>query len=189
MKGVHRVGLLLLLCVAAGCGSTTTTTAPIPTPIGVGAAFRPPAAGTEPPPERFACVQGALVGRLRAHVELFARKRVVVVPAGIGIRPPRKTSFGRVVSGSCRYDLRTTEPTGVVEFDHDGLTLADLFAVWGMPVSGQWLLSFRGRVSAYVGGKEWTGPVTAIPLRNGAEIVVEIGGYVPPHRSFLFPPR
>jgi hypothetical protein len=28
-----------------------------------------------------------------------------------------------------------------------------------------------------------------VPLTDEAQIVVEIGGYVPPHRSYLFPPR
>jgi hypothetical protein len=31
--------------------------------------------------------------------------------------------------------------------------------------------------------------VGAIPLRNRRQIVLELGGYVPPHRFFLFPPR
>jgi hypothetical protein len=29
--------------------------------------------------------------------------------------------------------------------------------------------------------------VARIPLARHAEIVLEVGGYVPPHRAFLFP--
>jgi hypothetical protein len=31
--------------------------------------------------------------------------------------------------------------------------------------------------------------VRTIPLRRHAEIVVEVGGYIPPHTFFLFPPE
>jgi hypothetical protein len=62
---------------------------------------------------RFAC--GTRAGALvRAHVELFARRLVVVVPAGIGIAPPHRAERGHVHGGRCAYPLRTREPTGVV---------------------------------------------------------------------------
>ena len=51
------------------------------------------------------------------------------------------------------------------------------------------MLTFRGDVKAYVGGKRWRGDVRAIPLTDGRQIVLEVGGYVPPHSFFLFPPR
>jgi hypothetical protein len=38
-----------------------------------------------------------------------------------------------------------------------------------------------------VGGRRWLGDVRAIPLKRHAQIVLEIGGYVPPHARFLFP--
>jgi hypothetical protein len=114
---------------------------------------------------------------VRVHLELFARRRVVIVPARIGVRR------------DCRYPLRTTMPTGVIELDRPGLTVADFFAVWRMPLSARRLLSFRGPVAAYVDGERWEGGVRAIPLYDGAEIVLETGGFIPPHRTFLFPPR
>jgi hypothetical protein len=114
---------------------------------------------------------------VRVHLELFARRRVVIVPARIGVRR------------GCRYPLRTTMPTGVVELDRPGLTVGDFFAVWRMPLSTRRLLTFRGPVAAYVDGDRWDGDVRAIPLYDGAEIVLESGGFIPPHRTFLFPPR
>jgi hypothetical protein len=132
--------------------------------------------GTEPPPSA-SCTAGALPGTIRVHLELFARRRVVVIPADIGVR------------GSCRYPLRTLTPTGVVELDRPGQTLGDFFAVWRMPLSGRRLLTFHGTVTAYVGGTRWDGNVRAIPLTDRAEIVVEVGGYIRPHRFYLFPPR
>ena len=76
------------------------------------------------------------------HIELFARRRVVIVPPGIGVGPR-----------GCTYPLRTTAPTGVVHVARRGLTLGDLFRVWGRRLSPSALLSFRGRVSVFVDGQ------------------------------------
>jgi hypothetical protein len=77
----------------------------------------------------------------------------------------------------------------VVEFDRQlRPTLGDLFAVWGRRLSPRRLLSFRGRVRAYIAGKRWRGDVRAIRLTRHAEIVLEVGSYVPPHTFFLFGP-
>jgi len=41
-------------------------------------------------------------------------------------------------------------------------------------------------VRVYVDGKRLAGHPGALPLRRHAEIVVEIGRFVPPHASYLF---
>jgi hypothetical protein len=148
--------------------------APIPTPIGFGPRYR--LAPGPPAPTRFAC-SPAPEHRDRAHVELFANRRVVLVPKGIG------------VGNGCSYPLRTTQPTGVVEFVPAARpTLGDLFDVWGQPLSRRGFAGFHGAVSAWVDGKRWPGDVRSIPLGRHAQIVLEVGGYVPPHTFFLFPP-
>jgi hypothetical protein len=169
------------MLAAAGCGAgskqdVATGPAPIPTPIGRGPAFLPPAVGSGPAPS-LPCRPGRLDGRLRAHLELFARRRVIIVPTGVGV--------GR----GCRYGLRTLAPTGVIDFDRPGLVLRDFFDVWRMPLSRTRLLGFRGAVRAYVAGRRWHGDVDEIPLRDRGQIVVEVGGYVRPHSFYLFPPR
>jgi hypothetical protein len=152
--------------------------APIPTPIGFGPRYQlapgPPAAGA-----RLACARANTTKELEvAHVELFANKLVLLLPKGIG------------AGEACSYPVRTREPTGVVEFA-PGVkpTLGDLFDVWGQPLTARGFAGFRGAVSAWVGGRRWGGDVRAIPLRRRAEIVVEVGGYIPPHTFFLFPPQ
>jgi hypothetical protein len=122
-----------------------------------------------------------------AHLELFAAKRVVLIPSGIGIAPPRSRDGARVRGGRCSYPLRTHEPTGVIEVAAPGLTLGDLFAVWGQPLSRRRMAGFRGDVRAYVGGRPWRRAPQAIPLSRHAQIVLEVGGLVPPHRTYLFP--
>jgi hypothetical protein len=167
--------------------------APIPTPIGVGPQYRIPA---EPqrvldaaPVGRFRC--GASTGaRVRAHVELFANRRVLLVPAGVGMAPPLRREGAYVVGSRCSYAVRTTAPTGVVEVARGtNATVGDLFRLWGQPLTESRLAGFRGRVRAYVSGIPWRDDVRSIPLERHAQIVLEVGGYVRPHRFFLFGTR
>ena len=162
----HRPKALLLTIVAA----------PIPTPIGHGPRFTPPRTGPERP-AAVACSPGRAAASARAHLELFARKRAIVIPAHIGVRR------------GCRFPLRTLTPTGVIEIGRRNLTVGDFFAVWRMPLSSRRMLTFRGQVTAFVGGKRWRGDVRSIPLADRRQIVLEVGGYVPPHSFYLFPPR
>jgi hypothetical protein len=111
----------------------------------------------------------------RVHIELFGNGYAVVVPARIGVR-----------SATCRAHAWTSDPTGVVHFDC-AETLGGLFAIWGMPLGRRRLLSFHGVVSLFRNGKRLRGDPRALALRDGDEVVLEAGGYVPPHRSYRFP--
>lgn len=162
-----------------------------PWPIGPGPRYLPPAAPA-------AVVAGRPVGQLRCvhgrrfsplHVELYANRRVVVVPAGIGVAGPSERVAGSIVPGGCSFPIRTLTPAGIVEVARGAsLRLAELFRIWGQPLGARRLGSFRSAspVRAYVDGRLVRGAVGAIPLTPHAEIVLELGGYVPPHRFFLF---
>ena len=165
---------------------------PIPTPIGAAPAYRPPAATQAVragrPVATLRCGSDGV--RFGVHLELFAHGRVVVVPAGIGVAAPSTRRLGRVVPGGCSYPLRTLTPTGVVEVRRGvRLTLGDLFRLWSQPLGRNRLAGFRSArpLLAFVGGRRWRGDPTAIPLTRHAQIVLELGGYIPPHSSFLFP--
>jgi len=166
------VAILWLSGVAAAA-------APVPTPIGFGPKYLLPAAPIRvergQAVGRFRCEPGS-PARAEAHVELFADRFAMLIPEGIGIGP------------HCSYAVRTVVPTGVVEYvaaAHP--TIGDLFAVWGQPLGPERLAGFHGAVSAWVGGKRVRGDVAAIRLTRHAEIVLELGGYIPPHTFFLFP--
>jgi hypothetical protein len=157
-------------------------------PIGRGRAFHLPAFG----PAHGAC-RGRLGARDGVHVEVFAQNKVVLVPAGIGTRPPRRYSGGRISAARCYGDLVTLEPTGVVLVRRGTpLSLAALFGSWGQPLSARRVAAFRApvgaHVSVYVDGRRWGGPPASVPLRRHAEIVIEVGPHVPPHTSYTFPP-
>ena len=127
------------------------------------------------------------------HVELFARGRVVIMPAGIGVARPWARSGAYVLPRGCSYATRTLEPTGVIEVRRGShLTLGDFFRIWGQPLSATRLAGFKttgsAPVRAYVAGRRWRGSLRSIPLRRHAQIVLELGPFITPHRAFLFRP-
>jgi hypothetical protein len=127
------------------------------------------------------------------HIELFAANRVVIVPAGIGVRGPLALSSGRITRARCYGNPVTREPTGLVLVRPGSrLSVSDLFRSWGQPLSPVRLASFRAppgrRVAVFVNGRPWTGPPGSVPLARHAVIVLEVGPHVPPHTSYAFPP-
>jgi hypothetical protein len=185
---------VLLACGAAaaagGCGAEPDA-AIVAVPVGAGQSFRPPplseAARAARPVAGLRC--GA-PGRHRfgAHLELFARRRVVVVPAGIGIAPPHRRDGAYVDGGRCHFPLRTREPTGVIEIAAGTrASLGDLLDLWGQPLSRHRLAGFSGDVRAAVGGRAWRGEPRAIPLAPHSQIVLQVGPRVAPHPSYRFP--
>jgi hypothetical protein len=123
-------------------------------------------------------------------VELFGDNHVVLVAGGIGTRPPRRTVAGRILGARCFGSLVTLDPTGTV-YVRAGTraTVGDLFRAWGQVLTARRLVSFAGgRVRVYVNGRARNGSPGTVPLGRHAEIVLEIGPYVPPHRSYAFAP-
>lgn len=182
------------LLLAAACSAVAIAGPPlVPTPIGVGPGYRlapsGPAVRAARPVGTLACSRTSAT-RFRAHIELFARKRVLLLPAGIGVAPPLRHDGAYVLGGRCLYPLRTREPTGVVEAASSGaLRVGDLFRVWGQPLGPRRLAGFHSArpLLAFVNGRRFRGDPGSIPLRRHDEIVLEIGGYIPPHTSYLFP--
>ncbi len=185
------VAVRLIVAALLGAAHPAPGAAPVVTPIGRGALFELPTGARAD--------RGAPIGRLRcaaaagrwadAHLEVFARGRVLIVPPGIGIALPRRRVGAAVRGGRCSYPVRTTDPTGVIRYRPGrGLRLGDVFAVWGEPLTATRLCGFRSRagVRLYVDGRRVFGPSAALVLRRHAEIVVEIGPFVPPHATYVF---
>jgi hypothetical protein len=157
-------------------------------PVGAGPSFHPPATG----PVIGRCTP-ALGARDGVHVEVFAANRVLLLPAGIGVKPPLTSLDGRITAAACYGTLVTIDPTGVILVRPGvSLTLGTLFRSWGQPLSPTRLASFSApagtRVTVFVNGRAWPGPPAAVPLTRHAEIVLEVGPHVPPHQSYTFPP-
>jgi hypothetical protein len=195
---------IALACVLmlAGCGgdgpdevSHPSDTDPSIVPIPIG-----PAPRWQPPPLSDAVRAGRPVDGMRCetrgrarygvHLELFADRRVLIVAPGIGIAPPRERDGAYVRGGRCSYPIVTHEPTGVLEVEPGprAYDLGDLFELWGQPLSRHRIASFKGPVTAFVAGERRRGDPRRIPLRRHAQIVLQVGGYIPPHSSYRFPP-
>jgi hypothetical protein len=163
-------------------------------PLGIGLAFRPPRANAlvsaAAPIGALRC-RGAAGQSYGAHIELFASDREVQVPAGIGISGGRQ-SGPFVVSARCRYRLSTVDPTGVIHVQRQpelsAPTVGELFSLWGQRLSRTQLGSFQGTVVSFLDGRRWPADPRHIPLRPHAQIVLEVGPFVAPHPSYLFPP-
>ena len=186
------LGALALLALP-GCGGASPAAEGnppetlIPLKIGPGPQFRPAPGARQVAGLR--CRRGSRK-RAAAHLELFAQRRVVLVPAGIGVEPPRVRDGMRISGGRCRYPAATVDPTGVIEVDAGRrVSLGQLFAVWGRPLGAHRLLSWRGRpVLAFVDGHRHRGDPRSILLWRHAQVVLEVGGYVPPHRVYRYAP-
>jgi hypothetical protein len=157
---VRRLAVVLVLL--AGCGDTAERV--------------PTIAHTPPAREPLRCTD-APPARARAHVELFRRGDIVVVPAGIGIRDGRRV--GAYVHGRCRAAVWTEEPTGLVLMARPS-TLGALFSTWRRPLP---------RARAWLDGRRWRGSLAQLPLRDGAQVVVQEGlPLAPVHGAYTFPP-
>lgn len=191
------VAALSMAAALAGCSSAprTSSSPGVPSsllaqarPIGRGPRFHPPVTGSV----AGHCLR-RLGSRIGVHVELFAADRVVLVPAGIGTRPPRVLLAGRISMAGCYGELVTLDPTGLVLVrPGHRLTVGELFRAWGQPLRRARLGPFRApkgkRVTVFVDGHPWRGSPRHVPLAAHAEIVLEVGPHVPPHASYTFPP-
>lgn len=182
--------VLLILAAAAlltGCGEASEPAFTVPAgarPIGAGERFHPRLREGPVP----GCRPGPLGQRVGAHLELFGDDRVVLFAAGIGTRPPRERHAGRITGARCFGPVVTIDPTGLVLLrPGTHATVGDVFDLWGQPLGPRRAASFRGRVRAYVAGRRHRGPVRDIPLTRHAQIVLQVGPYVPPHASYTFP--
>jgi hypothetical protein len=187
MRGLVPPGACQL---AFAGGMAALAASPVATPIGVGPAFHPAPLGWEAgrglPVAGLEC-EVRETPRVGAHLELFANGRAVIVPAGIGVAPPRRERGPYVVSGRCSYAARTREPTGVIELARErGVTLGAFFRVWGQALGPGRLGGFRGRVRVYASGRRRHVDPRAVVLRRHDQIVLEVGAFVPPHASYRF---
>jgi hypothetical protein len=193
--------LLIALSALAACGSNDAPDAParpLPTsvPIGRGPDHRPAPLSAAVRRARSVGRLGCETGerpRYGVHVELFGERQSAVIPAGIGVAPPWRGRHPYVTGGRCTYPLRTREPTGVIEVAAEPghvptPTLGELFELWGQPLTRTRAGAFRGRVDVWVGGRPWPADPRSVPLKRHAQIVVAIGGGVPVHDRYLFPP-
>ncbi len=131
---------------------------------------------------------GALVGTAIAASQTWAGEPV---PTPIGVtREYRLPAAGAAVRSARPVGRFICTRTSPLRFRlHVELFARRLVRIWGQPLSPHRLAGFRSDrpLLAFVNGRRFRGDPRSIPLRRHAEVVLEIGGYVAPHRSYLFP--
>jgi len=214
-RGLALTALTAGALLVAGCGSSDTRPLsslgrlqPAPNPGKVGPELVPipnaPALGLPAATERVAkgvdgikCQRNEpVVFHIHTHLTVFVDGKPRLVPAGIGIWPALEKqpgTYGQFVltQGECLSWLVTRFADGIIHIEAPmkrTFTLGEFFDVWGQPLGPRRLASFHGAVSVYVNGSRRRGDPRGLRLRDGDEIVLEVGRHVPPHRSYRFPP-
>jgi len=164
--------------------------------VGHGPRFRPSPTGAlaarAKPVDGMRCLPPGRVASA-AHIEVFAAGHVVVIPAGIGFAAPLRRHGAYVNGGRCAYPVRTVEPTGLVLMEAGRpVTLGQFFDLWGQRLSHRTVAGFSAStgtgVSVFINGSRWRGDSSYAPIAPGAQITVEVGPLVAPHRRYTFPP-
>ena len=125
----------------------------------------------------------------RVHLELFAAGRVVIVPAADRRCAARDLRSAGSPRARCRARALDDRPDRRRRTSSRRATLGDLFAVWGSRSARRGCSASAAAVRVY---RERRSARTVDPrrlrLRDGDEIVLEVGPFIPPHRSYRFPP-
>jgi hypothetical protein len=180
------VALVTLGVSIAGTGrdSATRRAGPEGVVLQGGPALAPAAS---PAPGRsvdgIACGAGeALTYHVHAYLAVFVRGAPRSIPLGIGIGPPLQvvaTDGGRFAAGGrCFSYLHTHASDGIVHVEAatvSHFTLGQFFDVWGQRLDRGHVGPATGRVTAFVGGRRFSGDPRRIALAPHARIQLDVG--------------
>lgn len=131
---------------------------------------------------------------IHAHLTILLDGVNVIVPAGIGITPPRTAEQGFITGGTCFYWLHTHDNSGVIHVESPTsqlYTLGQFFNIWGETLTSTQIATFAitpdKPLHVFLNGQPYTQPVDQMQLTAHALITLEIGNQVPPP-PFGFPP-
>lgn len=171
----------------------STATAPQPTQIGFeGVPIEPGSVLAPASTTQTGTVDGISCGpneqlayHIHAHLMVYVSGRPHALPGGIGIPGSQvvPSPQGPVASGGvCIYWLHTHAPDGVIHIESPTqtiYTLGEFFDEWHQPLSGSNVAGAKGKVTAIVNGKPWTGSPRKIPLDPHAVIQLAVGTPTP----------
>lgn len=123
---------------------------------------------------------------IHAHLAIYINGKQKLLPYGVGIVPPyqlQQTQDGPFVAGgSAFYWLHTHDESGVIHMEapvQRKFTLGDFFAEWKQPLSANQVGPDKGKVTAFLNNKPYTGDPAQIPLTAHALIQLDVGKVVP----------
>lgn len=116
-----------------------------------------------------------------ARLTIFVDGRQEKVPTGVGIGDPQTEPTQRgpfVAQGACFSWLHTHASDGIIHIESPvrrTFTVGDFFDVWGQPLTRDRVGPAKGRVTALVNGRAWTGDPRSIPLHAHTQIQLDVG--------------
>ena len=123
-----------------------------------------------------------VVFHIHAHLAIFVAGNQRQVPFGIGIGPPWKGqnySAGPFVTvGSCFAWLHTHTADGMIHMEAPTkmtFNLGEFFDIWGQKLSSTQVGPAKGKVTALVDGKVFSGDPRSITLTDHALIQLDVG--------------
>ncbi len=156
-------------------------------------AFKPgdtSAGGQGSPVDGIACQASEGVElHVHAHLALFVNGAQIGIPKAIGFAPEPPSG--------CLYWLHTHDESGIIHVESPQLTapsgapfsLGMLFDIWGQPLSVNQVATYKGKVTAYVNGSQYSGDFRTIMLVAHQQIVLEVGSPVVKPVNYAFPPN
>jgi hypothetical protein len=134
-----------------------------------------------------------LVFHIHVHLTIFVTGSARQVPYGIGIPAARATKTPKgplAVTGTCFYWLHTHAADGIVHVEspvHRTYTLGDFFDIWGQPLSSHRVGPATGHVTVFYNGNRYQGDPRTIPLRQHAQIQLDVGSPQVAPQKITFP--
>ncbi len=123
---------------------------------------------------------------VHAHLAIYVNGKQKLLPYGVGIVPPyqlQQTADGPFVAGGSKfYWLHTHDESGVIHIESPvqrTFTLGDFFAVWNQPLTANQVGPSKGKITAFLNGKPFTGNPSKLPLGAHSEIQLDVGTVVP----------
>jgi hypothetical protein len=130
---------------------------------------------------------------VHAHLAMYINGTPKLLPYGVGIVPPyqlQQTATGSFVAGGTKYYwLHTHDETGVIHIESPvqrTYTLGNFFDLWHVPLSTTQIGPNKGKITAFLNGKAYTGDPRNIPLTAHNVIQLDLGTVVP-FSNFTFP--
>ena len=135
-----------------------------------------------------------LIYHIHAHLAIYINGKQKLLPFGVGIVPPyqmQTTADGPFVAGGSKfYWLHTHDESGVIHIETPAqhtYTLGNFFDLWGQPLSTNQIGPNKGKITAFIGGKAYTGNPRDIPLTAHNVIQLDMGTPIVPWANFTFP--
>lgn len=113
--------------------------------------------------------KGGEIPHQHVHLDVFVNGLPVVIPAGLGLKPPFAS-------------LHTHTDSGIIHLEtsdrHAAFKLGQLFTVWGVRLTDACLggyCSSQRPVLAYINGIRYQGAIKDLPLKSYSQIALAVG--------------